>query len=344
MTGRKYRTWKRIAFPSVIFLAASVLLFGEALIVRMALSKEQALPCRMTVSVNSAADLAAVAGLPAVSACTEVYHVSAEIAYGVYTGGFEVLGVNADLIDGQLISGALYPEKTAMPYLVMNEVALKAFAKDPDPAGAGGLTASVSASGGNGQAASASDTSASGGNGQAASASDTSASGGNGQADTPSAGELTGASVLLGGTYAGVCGIVADGASSPAVYMSCSSAMRYLLSQGMPSQADTAWIRLTSAAAADSASAAVNALGCRVIDPGADTASWETSLITLHYQALTACIALAAAGSTLFLSVRMDKLKYPEENDPTVLRILLVILHGLLSGIIIILLAEAWKT
>ena len=136
MTGRRLRTWKRIAFPAVLFFAAAVFLAGRALAVRVSLQQEKNAPCLLTASVDDPSDIAAIPGLPGVSACSEVQTVDATIRAGVWEGEFSVCGVNADMINGRLITGSLFPEKTAMPYLVLNEAALCAFSRTDAPSDA----------------------------------------------------------------------------------------------------------------------------------------------------------------------------------------------------------------
>lgn len=135
MTGRKIRTWKRIAFPAVIFLAAAAFLAGKALIAYSSLKSEKNRPCLLTVSIDDASDTATAAGLPGVESCSQVLTVNARIQAGIWEGDFLIVGVSADMTDGRLITGMLFPDETAMPYLVINEAALTAFSGSDVPAG-----------------------------------------------------------------------------------------------------------------------------------------------------------------------------------------------------------------
>ena len=135
MMNRKLRTWKRIAFPAVIFLAAAVFLAGKALITNSSLRTEKNSPCLLAAAVDDTSVIPAITGFPGVSACSEVLTVNAHIQAGVWEGDFSIFGLSADLISGSLITGILFPDETAMPYLVINKTALSAFSRSDVPAG-----------------------------------------------------------------------------------------------------------------------------------------------------------------------------------------------------------------
>ena len=327
MTRRKLHSWKRIAFPAMLFIAAAVFLLGEALIRRAQLKADMALPCRMTVSVYDKSDVPAISALPEVVRCSEVYTVTAGIRCGIYSGNFVIAGADPDFVDGDLISGSLYPNETAMPYLVLNKAAAEAFSQD-GKSDSSGRTAGSDRPQENGLTADV----------------------------------LTDATALADDIYVKICGIVSDGDTAPRVYMSRSAARQYLQAHGLPAVPDTAWVELASSGACPSAAEAITALGCSVVDPGADTASWEIMRLSIRYQAISACIAMAAAILMLCSSVRLNRLKYPGDYGMTDLpgeassascnttggshklhcvRVLLVILHGSLLGGAVLLLVLA---
>ncbi len=133
MIGYALKTWKRLAFPALLFWILAVCLLGIAGQMGWELRQEKNQPCQLTASASGALDLDAVVQLDGVTACTKVYEISAELTVSGYTGSLTVYGVDSGFVEGTVSSGVLFPESAAMPYLVLNEAALKALTLDGKP-------------------------------------------------------------------------------------------------------------------------------------------------------------------------------------------------------------------
>ena len=53
-----------------------------------------------------------------------------KLLFGDYQASVTFVGVEASYPEGEWLSGEIYPESTAMPYLVLNEAAVKAFTNE----------------------------------------------------------------------------------------------------------------------------------------------------------------------------------------------------------------------
>lgn len=133
MRGYALKTWRRIAFPALLFWALAAFLLGSAGLTGWALHREKSQPYRVTVTASGPLDLEALSRLGEVEACTAVYELSAELTAGEYTATLTLHGVDAGFVAGELVQGILFPEDSAMPYLVLNEAALKCFSADGVP-------------------------------------------------------------------------------------------------------------------------------------------------------------------------------------------------------------------
>lgn len=133
MTGYALKTWKRAAFPALLFWVLAVCLLARSLQTGWALHREKSQPYRLTVTAQSALDPEALAQLAGVEACTAVYELSGTVSAGGYTADFTIHGVDGGFVTGTLTQGVLFPETSAIPYLVLNEAALKSFSADGTP-------------------------------------------------------------------------------------------------------------------------------------------------------------------------------------------------------------------
>lgn len=124
-----WKSWRRLAWPALLFWILAVYLLGSALQTGRSLSREKNQPCRLTVSAGEGLDLEVAAQLEGVTACTWVYVVSARVTAAGYTGDLTVYGVDSSFVEGELISGALYPQSGGMACLVVNEAALRSLTR-----------------------------------------------------------------------------------------------------------------------------------------------------------------------------------------------------------------------
>lgn len=133
MIGYALKTWKRIAFPALLFWVLAVSLLGSAGLTGWELHREKSQPYQLTVTATSALDPVALAQLADVAACTAVHELSGELTAGEYTAALIIYGVDSSFVEGPLDQGILFPDDSAMPYLVLNKAALKCFAADGVP-------------------------------------------------------------------------------------------------------------------------------------------------------------------------------------------------------------------
>lgn len=121
------KSWKRIAMPGIIFLAVSVFWFGNAVQNFKMIQAEKDQPCRVTASAEGGhmEPLAKLAQSDEVLGITEVYSIESEVSVLGYHGQWTLLGVDSDLIKADLSGGVWYPEETGMPWLVVNQAALR---------------------------------------------------------------------------------------------------------------------------------------------------------------------------------------------------------------------------
>lgn len=121
--------WKRIMFPGIFFLVLAVYLLGMSSTILWTLSQEKSAPCRLVAEAGtgSGTDLTKLSQISGVTAYTAVYEVPVSVTAGAYTADLTLYGIDSDFLDEGLKEGSVYPEETVMPYLLVNEPALKLF-------------------------------------------------------------------------------------------------------------------------------------------------------------------------------------------------------------------------
>lgn len=133
MIGYALKTWRRVAFPALLFWVLAVSLLGSAGLTGWELHREKSQLYQLTVTAGSTLDPVALSQLAEVAACTAVHELSGELTAGEYTAALTVYGVDSSFVEGPLDQGILFPDDSAMPYLVLNQAALKCFAADGVP-------------------------------------------------------------------------------------------------------------------------------------------------------------------------------------------------------------------
>lgn len=123
------RGWKRIAMPGLLFWMLAVYFLGTAGQSAWRLYNEKNQPCQLEAAgkVITEADVAVILQQEAVLSCTAVYQVETTLSAAGYTMDLTLLGMDSGFLDLSIKAGTLYPDSTGMPYLVVNETALKAF-------------------------------------------------------------------------------------------------------------------------------------------------------------------------------------------------------------------------
>lgn len=124
------RIWKKAVFPSLLFLIAAVYLFGSAFHLKRVVRSEQKQSFGVTVSINREEDVQALLAMKEVKGGSALYEIPATISSGIYSSDLVIQGIDSSMIPGILIEGERYAEAGSMPYLILNESALKTFVTD----------------------------------------------------------------------------------------------------------------------------------------------------------------------------------------------------------------------
>ena len=130
MMSYRRKIWRKAAFPSLFFLIAAVYLFGSAFHLKRVVRSEQKQSFGVTVSINREEDLQALLAMKEVKGGSVVYEIPATISSGIYSSDLVIQGIDSSMIPGILIEGERYAEAGSMPYLILNEAALKTFLTD----------------------------------------------------------------------------------------------------------------------------------------------------------------------------------------------------------------------
>lgn len=130
MMSYRIRIWKKAAFPSLLFLIAAVYLFGSAFHLKRVVRSEQKQSFDVTVSINREEDVQALLAMKEVKGGSALYEIPATISSGIYSSDLVIQGIDSSMIPGIMIEGARYAEAGSMPYLILNEAALKTFITD----------------------------------------------------------------------------------------------------------------------------------------------------------------------------------------------------------------------
>lgn len=127
LTALALRGWKRIAFPGLFFWIAAVFLLGSSAITGWSIWYEKSRPCTITASAQEVRsdELAKLLQESDILNVSELYSLTNEVAVGGFAGEWELTGVDSRFLNGELKSGTIYPDETGMPWLVVNDSALR---------------------------------------------------------------------------------------------------------------------------------------------------------------------------------------------------------------------------
>ena len=204
----------------------------------------------------SGGTLQAVQALPGVEAASLLWQLSGNLVYGDYQAQVSLWGMDGACLSGTWLQGGVYPESSAMAYLVLNRAALDAFRNERQipleaPEAVDWLRAEVEFSGG----------AAPSGAGTA------------GESASLSGGIYSEAA--LSGTPVRVCGVLEDGLEEPRAYLSGEQARSLQGAQGGAESPQTLWLRLTDAGARGPVVRELAALGISAEGEDAREADWD---------------------------------------------------------------------
>lgn len=121
------KSWKRIMMPAMVFFIAGLFFLGQGAEIGLQIAKEKSQPCRISASTDEvrAAELAELVKEEDILQATEVYSVSTEVTVKGMSGTWEIFGVDSAFLPDKALTGTIFPEESGMPWLVVNENALK---------------------------------------------------------------------------------------------------------------------------------------------------------------------------------------------------------------------------
>lgn len=263
-------------------IAAFCLCFAGA--VHTSVQQEKSQPYELGVAAEtgsiSDSSVATILEIEGVTEATALLEISATVQADEYSAELALIGINADYIARKFSQGGMFPDSGVMPYIIINEAALKQF----------------KAEGGNTQ------------NNDWYENSST-------QSDAPEVDWLAAEVTIHVGegersVVAKICGILADGEENqePAAYISLSAAKKLLLESGQDTGYTGARVRISNIGCADAVTKGISALGLTVTNSTADLQSgWDAKLKEMTYLiviggfCLLCCAALMAASRRISL-------------------------------------------
>ena len=127
----------RIGFSAALFFMVGLYLVFPAATSFLALQEDKKEDFEITATATKTVDLEELEGIKGVKKLSPVIKFNGKIAYDEYVLETEIEGIMGTYLEGENIDGTIFPDGSNMPYLILNEAALKAF-KDTD-----GKTAAV---------------------------------------------------------------------------------------------------------------------------------------------------------------------------------------------------------
>jgi ABC-type antimicrobial peptide transport system permease subunit len=268
-------------------IAAFCLCFAGAILTTM--QDEKAQPYELVISGEEAnsisdSDVIEITKLEDVTAATPVMQIPASISTGDYTAALTLTGIEASYLENSFSQGNAFPEDSVMPYIVLNEAALKQFSdsetsKDKDSTGDMG---------------------------------DEEGTGNTARTDTeaPDVDWLNGSYSVQTGegsktVTSKVCGILSEGEDTeeeqePAAYISISTAKELLRQNGQETNYTGANVRVKNIGSADSVSKSIAALGLTVTNSTEELQSgWDADNKEMTYLIVIGVFGLVCASVLL---------------------------------------------
>lgn len=127
------------ALPAAgITVAAFCICFAGAILTTV--QQEKALPYELVIASGSNSGvltdtiIAEVSEIEGVFEYTPILQIPAHIETGVYSAQLTLIGINAAYLKESVSQGSIFPDSSVMPYIVLNEAALKQFSEDDEKA------------------------------------------------------------------------------------------------------------------------------------------------------------------------------------------------------------------
>lgn len=121
----------RIGFSAAMFFLVGLYLIFPAATSFLAMQEDKKEDFEITASATKTVDLEELKGIKGVKKLSPAIKFNGKIAYGEYVLETEIDGIMGTYLEGEKIDGTIFPDGSNMPYLILNEAALKAF-KDSD--------------------------------------------------------------------------------------------------------------------------------------------------------------------------------------------------------------------
>lgn len=308
------KTWKKIAFPALLFWIAAVYLWGFGIYMgrKLYLEKNEFCQLHVTSGDTDGIDLNVIGRIPGVASCTAVCEVNVVVTAAEYRADFCIQGVDSRFISGQLMEGRMFPESGGMPYLVMNEAALRSLSSDED---------------------------------EIKDMEETKNADDLDDIESIKAADWLNGTVSLGTDsdheiVAKICGIVRDDTETPAVYMSLDAAKDYVMRQGEIPVINSALVNLSSAGHAEDVMTVLGKLNYGVEGAESHFEEWRLAESQLSDCISSAVIATLATVALLRASIRMTAVlnneKIKHRMAVNFMRSVIGMIYGLVIGVIIL--------
>jgi hypothetical protein len=284
LTGKGLNRWALVSVLGIV-LSTFCFLFAGTIWYSVYLEKEQ--PCELTVVAPKSTQLSDqtvsdIFKIPHVTAATGVLEVPVTLTVGKYSATLTLSGIDGNYLKNAFRFGGRFPETSAMPYIVLNDAAVKAFIDphNPPPSDQADYEPAI---------------------------------------NWMNAGvALSFGSETSAGTKpitSKVCGILSgDGKEqAPAGYVSNSVAKELLRNQKMPAGYSSVAVRIRNIGFAEDVTKKITALGYGVTDPNTESESkWDAEETEMSYLIIVGMIGLVCFS---FLIASVDRGNLNEQRD-----------------------------
>lgn len=275
-----------VVLPIIGFaIAAFCFCFAGAILTTV--QKEKAQPYELILSAQGNASItdsviADILKISDVKAATPILQVPVTIKTGKYVAQLTLTGMKAEYLDVAYAQGSVFPANSVMPYILLNEAAQKQFTEDQPDVNQKNADKTEADTGENKPA--------------------------NANTKIPEINWLNSSYSLISGEAgrsitSKVCGILSDGDAKdvePASYISLSVANMLLRISSQPTDAKTAWVRVTNIGRADAVSKQIAALGIEVTNSNEQTqAKWDAEMKEMTYLLVISAFCLLCAVTLL---------------------------------------------
>lgn len=127
-----FRTIPRLGIPVLLFLCIGSFFLFSAGAVFCELQGERQKSYELSILAQENTDYNAILHLPNVENLSPVLRLEGKMDYQDYSLSCPILAVSKEYPELDLVQGAMYPEESNMPFLVVNEAAAKGFRIEDD--------------------------------------------------------------------------------------------------------------------------------------------------------------------------------------------------------------------